>query len=150
MLRLNIIAIDHAIKRSIMRGSILNFFTRQILEILTDRTTKVATKLSAFTKSLHFQSIVVGADFERQERQESFRAWAASKGMFTDSYSYWQRTTDRAWAASKGMCTDNSSYWQRTIDTWTVRFWNLDRPNHKTTKATKPRKCAKKHFDKKC
>ena len=57
-----------------MRGSILNFLTRQILEILTDRTTKVATKLSAFTKSLHFQSIVVGADFERQERQESFRA----------------------------------------------------------------------------
>ena len=56
-----------------MRGSILNFFTRQILEILTDRTTKVATKLSTFTKSLHFQSIAVGADFERQERQESFR-----------------------------------------------------------------------------
>ena len=52
----------------------------------------------------------MGADFERQERQESFRAWAASKGMFTmfpDSYSYWQRTTDRAWAASKGMCMDN-------------------------------------------
>ena len=56
-----------------MRGSILNFFTRQILEILTDRTTKVATKLSVFTKSLHFQSIAVGVDFERQERQESFR-----------------------------------------------------------------------------
>ena len=49
-LRLNIIAIDHAILQSIMRGWILNFFTRQILEILTDRTTKVATKLSAFTK----------------------------------------------------------------------------------------------------
>ena len=81
-------------------GSILNFFTRQILEILTDRSTKLATKLSAFTKSLHFQSIVVGVDFERQERQESFRAWAASKGMFTDSYSYWQRTADRA---SKGI-----------------------------------------------
>ena len=118
-LRLNIIAIDHA-------RFDFKFFTRQILEILTDRTTKVATKLSAFTKSLHFQStgIVVGADFERQERQESFRAWAASKGMFTDSY----------------------SYWQRTIDTWTVRFWNLDRPNHKTTKATKPRKYAKKNI----
>ena len=128
-----------------MRGSILNFFTRQIPEILTGQTTKVATKLSAFTKSLHFQSIVGGANFERQERQESFRAWAASKGMFTmftDSYSYWQLTTDRAWAASKGLCTDNSSYWQRTIDTWTVRFWNLDRPKHKTMKATKPRKCA--------
>ena len=65
---------DHAIIRSIMRGSILNFFIRQVLEILTDRTTKVATKLSAFTKSLHFQSIVVGADFERQEMQEAFRA----------------------------------------------------------------------------
>ena len=25
----------------------------------------------------------------RQERQESFRAWAASKGMFMDCYSYW-------------------------------------------------------------
>ena len=99
----------------------------------TDRPNhKVATKLSAFTKSLHFQSIVVGADFERQERQESFRAWTASKGMFTDSYSYWQRTTDRGWAASKGMCTDNSSYWQRTTDTWTVRFW--------TYQTTKPRK----------
>ena len=66
---------DHAIIRPIMRGSILNFFfIRQVLEILTDRTTKVATKLSAFTKSLYFQSIVVGADFERQEMQESFRA----------------------------------------------------------------------------
>ena len=74
--------------RSIMCGSILNFFTRQILEILTGRTTKVATKLSAFTKGLVFQSIVVGADIERQERQESFRARAASKGMFTDSYSF--------------------------------------------------------------
>ena len=54
-LRLNIIAIDHAIIRSIMRGSILNFFTRQIPEKLTDRTTKVATKLSALEKAYIFK-----------------------------------------------------------------------------------------------
>ena len=152
-LRLNIIAIDHAIIRSIMRGSILNFLTRQILDILTDRTTKVATKLSAFTKSLHFQSIVVGADFERQERQESFRAWTASKGMFTDSYSYWQRTTDGGWAASKlqRACartilrTDNVRpiRGRSDFETWTDQ----------TTKPRKPRNhesVLKKHFDKKC
>ena len=69
----DIIAIDHAIIRSIMCGSSLNFFTRQSLEILTDRTTKVAKTVSVYEK-LTFQSIVVGAGFERQERQGSFRA----------------------------------------------------------------------------
>ena len=50
-LRLNIIAIDHAIIRSIKRVD-FEFFTRQILDILPDRSTKLATKLPAFTKSL--------------------------------------------------------------------------------------------------
>ena len=45
-----------------MCGSILNFFTRQSLEILTDRTTKVAKTVRGYEK-LTFQSIVVGADF---------------------------------------------------------------------------------------
>ena len=30
---------------------------------------------------------------------------------------------------------DDSSYWQRTVNTWMARFWNVDGPNHKTTKA---------------
>ena len=54
-LRLNIIAIDHAIIRSIVRGSILNFFNRQILEILTDRTTKVATNCPRLQKAYFFK-----------------------------------------------------------------------------------------------
>ena len=32
---------------------------------------------------------------------------------------------------------DDSSYWQRTVDTWMARFWNVDGPNHKTTKVCK-------------
>ena len=64
-LRLNIIAIDHAIIQSIMRGSILNFLTRQILEILTDRTTKVATKLLyvRVSKKLTFSKYSCGRGF---------------------------------------------------------------------------------------
>ena len=99
---------------------------------------------NGLSKCLTFQSIVVGAYFERQERQGSFRAWAASKGMFTDNYSYWQLTTDSAWAASKGMCTDISPHWQRTIDTWTVRRTD------QTTKLRNHESVLKKHFDKKC
>ena len=56
-----------------MCGSNVNFFTRQSLEIRRDRTTKVAKTVRGYEK-LTFQSIVVGADFERQERQGSFRA----------------------------------------------------------------------------
>ena len=54
-----------------MCASILNFFTRQSLEILTDRTTKVAKTVRGYEK-LTFQSIVVGADFERQKGKDLF------------------------------------------------------------------------------
>ena len=63
-LRLKIIAMDHAIIRSIMRRSILNFFfIRQVLEILTDRITKVATKLSGVYKKLTFSKHSCGRGF---------------------------------------------------------------------------------------
>ena len=58
-------------------------------------------------KKLTFWKFSYGRGFWEAEKARIFRASAASKGMFTDSYSYWQRTID-TW-------------------TWTVRFWNLER-----------------------
>ena len=193
------------------------FFTRQVLEILTDRTTKVATKLSPFTKSLHFQSLwarilrgrksknlfeleqlqracsrtVIHTDNVRPIKLEQLQRVCAWTILRTDnvyttlakkivtaeifmrlisSAIVWYRASvrhrrDPRHCASRSRVADrsrcrmishdrtadqsheylscNDFFGQgSTIDTWTVRFWNLDRPNHKTTKATKPRKCA--------
>ena len=72
-LRLNIIAIDHAIIRSIMRGTIFNFSPDRSSKYWQTEPRKLRQNCPRLrTKSLHFQSLVMGADFERQKRQESF------------------------------------------------------------------------------